>query len=187
MRCQILILVLFCVLAPDMLQGDVADSAANGFTLKITTVVHAGPSDVYNRLVHNIGDWWSSEHTFSSDAHNLSIEERPMGCFCEKLPNGGGVRHAEVVLIMPNRMLVMSGAFGPLQRFGAAATLSFVLTPLQQDTKLEVIYAVGGYLPEGLNTWAALVDKVLTEQMTRLKDYLETGSADAAEGAKKPL
>jgi hypothetical protein len=185
MHCQPLISVLLCVLGPVMLQGDVADSGANGFTLKITTVIHAGPSDVYGRLVHNTADWWSSEHTFSGDAHNLSIEERPMGCFCEKLPDGGGVRHAEVILVMPNRMLVMSGALGPLQKFGAAASLSFVLTPLQHDTRLEVIYAVGGYLPDGLNTWAGPVDKVLTEQVSRLKSYVETGSADAVDGAKK--
>lgn len=167
-----------------MLQSDVADSAAGGFTIKIATVIHAGPADIYDRLVHHVGDWWSSDHTFSNDAHNLSIEDKPMGCFCEKLPNNGGVRHAEVIIVMPDKMLVMSGAFGPLQRFGATGTLSFVLKPQHQDTRLEVTYAVGGYLPDGLNTWAGPVDKVLTEQVTRLKSYVETGTADAA--AKKP-
>jgi len=179
------LLLLLCVMAPAMLGADVMDSASNGFTIKIATVIHASSADVYNRLVHNVGDWWSSDHTYSQDSHNLSIDDKPMGCFCEKLPNNGGVRHAEVILVMPDKMLVMSGAFGPLQRFAATGTLTFVLMPLHQDTRLEVTYAVGGYLPDGLNTWAAPVDKVLTEQVTRLKSYVETGSAAAA-GAKKP-
>jgi len=185
MRVKNLVLLLLCVLAPAMLGADVMDSASNGFTIKIATVIHAGPADIYDHLVHHVGDWWSSDHTYSQDAHNLSIDDKPMGCFCEKLPNNGGVRHAEVIMVMPDKMLVMSGAFGPLQRFGASGTLTFVLMPLHNDTRLEVTYAVVGYLPDGLNTWAGPVDKVLTEQVTRLKSYAETGSAGAA-AAKKP-
>jgi hypothetical protein len=156
--------------------AEVADQAPNGFTIRIATVVHAGPEDVYNRLVHNIGDWWSPDHTFSNDAHNLSIDDKPLGCFCEKLPYGGGVRHAQVIMVMPNKMLVMTGSLGPLQAFGATGTLTLVLIPMHRDTKVQLIYAVGGYLPDGLNTWAAPVDKVLGEQMTRLKNYVESGS-----------
>ncbi len=185
MRVKNLVLLLLCVLAPATLGAGVMDSASNGFTVRVATVIHASSDDVYNRLVHNVGDWWSPDHTFSQDAHNLSIDDKPMGCFCEKLPNNGGVRHAEVIMVMPNKMLVMSGALGPLQRFGATGTLTFVLMPILRDTRLEVTYAVGGYLPDGLNTWAAPVDKVLTEQVTRLKSYVETGSAAPA-AAKKP-
>ena len=72
MRVKNLALLLLCVLAPAMLGADVMDSAANGFTIKIATVIHAGPADIYDRLVHHVGDWWSSDHTFSQDAHNLS-------------------------------------------------------------------------------------------------------------------
>jgi hypothetical protein len=178
------LLLLLCVLAPATLGADVMDSASNGFTVRVATVIHAGPADIYDRLVHHVGDWWSSDHTYSNDSHNLSIDDKPMGCFCEKLPNGG-VRHAEVIMVMPDKMLVMSGSLGPLLRAGATGTLTFVLMPLHNDTRLEVTYAVGGYLPDGLNTWAAPVDKVLTEQVTRLKSYVETGAADPA-AAKKP-
>ncbi len=185
MRCKILVLLLLCA-APVSLPADVADSAANGFTIKIVESIHASPADVYNRLVHNVGDWWDSDHTFSGDAHNLSIEEKPMGCFCEKLANGGGVRHAEVILYAPAKSLVLSGMFGPLQKFGAAGTLSFAITPAGDGSKLEVTYSAGGYLPGGLNTWAAPVDSVLTEQVTRLKSYVETGTAVAGGAKKQP-
>jgi hypothetical protein len=50
------------------------------------------------------------------------------------------------------------------------------LSPADGGTKLEVTYAIGGYSAGGLNSWASLVDKVLAEQFTRLKDYVEHGS-----------
>jgi len=181
-----LLLALICTLLATPLSADVADQAANGFTIRIANIVRgAAPEVVYSRLVHNVGDWWDPEHTYSNDAHNLSIDDKVMGCFCEKLPYGGGVRHAEVIMIMPNKLLVMSGALGPLQKFAAVGTLTIVLEPVHKDTRIEVVYSVGGYLPDGLSVWAAPVDKVLTQQITRLKNYVETGSPVPAAG-KQP-
>ena len=181
---KILLIVFLFSLTPLASRADVADSGANGFTVKVATVIRARPEEVYNRLVHNVGDWWSSDHTYSSDAHNLSIEDKVMGCFCEKFPSGGGVRHMQVIMIMPNKMLVMSGGLGPLQKFATTGTMTFALLPMHNDTRLEVTYAVGGYLNGGLNTWADPVDKVLTEQVTRLRSYVETGNPVAAGAAK---
>jgi uncharacterized protein YndB with AHSA1/START domain len=154
----------------------VADSSANGFTVKIAVTIQAPPDDVYRTLVHNLGDWWSSAHTFSGNSHNLTLEEKPGGCFCEKLPNGGGVRHLEVVNVAPGRTLVLSGALGPLQSIASTGSLSFQISPASGGTRLEVSYAVVGYLAAGMNTWAGPVDGVLTEQVTRLKNYIEHGN-----------
>jgi len=184
MTSRILLLVSLCALLHPPMGAEVADQAPNGFTDRLSIIVRAAPETVYSRLVHNVGDWWNSAHTYTNDAHNLSIDDKPMGCFCEKLPYGGGVRHMEIISVMPNKLLVMSGALGPLQKFGAAGTLTISLLPINKDTRVQVIYAVGGYLPEGLNIWAAPVDKVLTEQFTRLKSYVETGSAIPAATSK---
>jgi uncharacterized protein YndB with AHSA1/START domain len=154
-------------------RADVADSAANGFTIKITLNVQAAPADVYRNLVHNVGEWWNAEHTFSRDAHNLSIEDRPMGCFCEKLPDGGGVRHLEVVYAAPGKALVMTGGLGPFQSMAATGSLSVQLTPASGGTKISVTYAVTGYFPSGMNTWAAPANAMLTDQFTRLKAFVE--------------
>ena len=54
------------------------------------------------------------------------------------------------------------------------------LSPADGGTKVEVTYAVGGYLAVGLNTWAAPVDGVLKEQFTRLKNLVEHGDPAAA-------
>jgi len=165
--------------------AEVADSGANGFTVKITSSIKAAPADVYKKLVSNIGEWWSPRHTFSGDAHNLSIEEKAMGCFCEKIPNGGGVRHMEVIYFDPGKTLRMSGALGPFQGMGAAGTLTFTFTAAPDGTKLEATYSLTGYLPQGTN-WAVATNGMLNEQIMRLKNYIETGKPTVAVQTKLP-
>jgi uncharacterized protein YndB with AHSA1/START domain len=168
------IVALVCACAPGWLAAEVADSSAGGFTLKQTYTIKATPQEVYRRIF-KVGDWWSSQHTFSGDAHNLSIEEKAGGCFCEKMPNGGGVKHLEVVFLAPGKSIVMHGGLGPMQTLAATGSMQFQLTAADGGTKLEVTYAVTGYLPAGMNTWAAPVDGVLNEQFTRLKSLIENG------------
>ena len=164
------------LLCPGWVFAEVADSSTDGFTVKTSITIQASPDEVYRRLVHNVGDWWNPQHTFSGDAHNLTIDEKPMGCFCETLPGQGAVRHMEVLRFVQGKALVLSGALGPLQPLAAAATMTIQLSPGDTGTTLEVTYAVAGYLTQGMNTWAAPVDSVITEQFARLKNYVEHGS-----------
>ena len=174
MRITLVACAVVIVLAAIPAMAEVVDSAANGFTVKTTLQVQAAPETVYQRLIQ-IGDWWNSAHTFSGNAKNLSIEEKAGGCLCEKLPNGGGARHMEVVRIDPGKTLVMTGGLGPLQSIAATGSMSIQLAPAEGGTKLQVTYAVTGYLAAGMNTWAAPVDGVLLEQFTRLKSLIEHG------------
>ncbi len=176
-RCVAFVSTLTALLAPALVRADVADSAANGFTVKLAVTIEAPPQEVYSRLVHNVGDWWDPTHTFSGDARNLSIDDKPMGCFCEKLPGGGGVRHLEVVYAEPGKRLVFSGGLGPLESMATTGSLTVQLAPAGAGTKLTAIYAVTGYFPAGMNTWAPPVDVVLTQQFTRLKKFIENGKA----------
>jgi hypothetical protein len=164
------------VLTSGSARAAVADSSAAGFTVKITLNIQATPDDVYRRLVHNVGDWWNPAHTFSGEARALTIDNRAPGCFCERLPNLGTARHMEVVMAAPGEKLVMLGALGPLQPLAVTGAMTIDLSPDARGTKLVATYAVGGYSPAGLNTWAAPVDSVLTEQFTRLKNYVEHGN-----------
>jgi hypothetical protein len=168
-------LVLLLTAVTGFAGADVVDSASSGFTVKTTINIQASPDDVYRKLIQNVGDWWSSGHTYSRDSHNLSIEDKAMGCFCEKLPNGGSVRHMQVVFLSPGKALGLTGALGPLQTIAATGNMQFALSSVDGATKMEVTYAVVGYLPAGMNTWAAPVDTVLKEQLTRLKNYVEHG------------
>jgi len=160
--------------------AEVADSGASGFTVKISTNISAPPTDVYSKLVHDIGNWWNSEHTFSKNAHNLSIDERVGGCFCEKLVDGA-VRQMEVGYLRTGKTIRLLGGLGPLQEVGASGALTFNLTPEKSGTKLDVTYVVTGYSAQGMNDWAAPVDGVLSEQIARFKTYVETGSAPGPE------
>jgi uncharacterized protein YndB with AHSA1/START domain len=168
------------LLSPAWAKAAVADASANGFTIKLTLNVQASPDDVYRKLVRNVGDWWDSSHTFSGNAHNLTIDDKPAGCFCEKLPDGGGVRHMEVAYAAPGIQLVLQGGLGPLQSLAATGSMTIKLSPANGGTKLEMAYSVVGYLPAGMNTLAAPVDGVLTGLFTRLKNFAEHGNPDPA-------
>ncbi len=184
MKSKLMLCAIFCLISA-ALMGEVVDSSANGFTVKTTVTIKAAPDAVYRQIIH-VGDWWDSAHTFSGDAHNLSIEEKPMGCWCEKLPQGG-VRHMEVVFLSPGKKLVMIGGIGPLQSMATTGSMTFQLSPAEGGTKLELTYAVAGYLGSGLNNLAAPVDGVLGQQVGRLKSFIETGKAvPAAQGSPKP-
>ena len=162
-----------------MLSGTPAQSApeitTNGFLVKLEVNVNAPATKVYDTLVGQIGSWWDSQHTYSGDAKNLSIDARPGGCFCEKLPNGGGVEHARVIYIVPHEVLRLSGALGPLQSSGIAGTLTWKLTSGTDNTRIQMLYSVGGFIDGGFEKMAPAVEGVLRIQLDRLKQFAETG------------
>ena len=167
------------MLALMMLSGTLAQSAPqvtpNGFLVKFEVSVNAPAAKVYDALVGQIGSWWDPEHTYSDDAKNLSIDARPGGCFCEKLPNGGGVEHARVIYVAPREVLRLSGALGPLQASGVAGTLTWKLTSGTDNTHIQLSYSVGGFVDGGFEKIAPAVESVLRVQLDRLKQFAETG------------
>ena len=167
------------VLAAAILGGsaraEVTDKSAAGFEVVETATVAAAPGKVWDALMHP-ARWWSSQHTFSGDAKNLSFD--PSGCFCEQLKKGA-VRHMMVVYADGATQLRMAGALGPLQLTGADGHLGIVLKPAGAGTEVTMTYDVGGYAKGGLaEVYAGPVDKVLGEQLARLKKTAETGKPD---------
>jgi uncharacterized protein YndB with AHSA1/START domain len=155
----------------------VTDSATNGFSVVEIAHISATPEKIYAALV-TPSRWWSSEHTFSHDAANLSLDPVAGGCWCEKLANGGTVQHLVVVQAIPSKALIMRGALGPLQGLGVEGALTISLKPVTDGTDISFTYNVGGYLRDGLGGWGAPVDRVLGEQVTRLKSFVESDSPD---------
>ena len=149
------------VLALMMLSGTLTQSAPqvtpNGFLVKFDVNVNAPVAKVYDALVGQVGSWWNSEHTYSHDAKNLSIDPRPGGCFCEKLPNGA-VEHMRVVFLRPNEVLRMGGALGPLQAHGVAGAMTWRLSPTANGTKVDLTYSVGGFMAGGFEAIAPAVE-----------------------------
>jgi uncharacterized protein YndB with AHSA1/START domain len=166
-------------LAVVLLFGAPAESAPeiapNGFLVKFDVNINAPAAKVYEALVGKVGSWWNPEHTYSRDANNLSIDARPEGCFCEKLPNGGGIEHLRVVYVAPPQVVRFSGALGPLQASGVAGSMTWKLTGAADSTRLDLSYSVGGFIPGGFEKIAPAVEAMLREQFDRLKLFVETG------------
>lgn len=152
-----------------------AQTSSSGFLVRHEVVINAPRAEVWRSLVQQVGEWWNPQHTFSGDSKNLSIDARPSGCFCEKLPNGGGVEHLRVVHLVPGEMLRLSGGLGPLQASGVSGSLSWRLTGTGGSTTVEVIYVVGGFMEGGFERLTPAVSAVIGEQMHRLKSFVETG------------
>jgi uncharacterized protein YndB with AHSA1/START domain len=167
------------LLALVMLSGAPAQSApeitANGFLVKLDVSINAPATKVYDALVGQVGSWWNPEHTYSHDAKNLSIDPRPEGCFCEKLPNGGGIEHLRVIYVAPPQIIRFSGALGPLQASGVAGSMTWKLTGAADSTRLDLSYSVGGFISGGFEKMAPAVEGMLREQLDRLKLFVETG------------
>jgi uncharacterized protein YndB with AHSA1/START domain len=157
--------------------ADVVEANATSMSLRTIVEIDAPVAKVYDAFVQ-IGRWWDKEHTYSGDSANLKLTAAPGGCFCETLPDGGGVLHMTVVNVAPNRRLTMAGALGPLQPTGVTGALSLAFVAKPSGMELLMTYNVGGYYPKGLQTVAGSVDEVLTHQMQRLKSFVETGNPD---------
>jgi uncharacterized protein YndB with AHSA1/START domain len=154
---------------------DVIDVVANGFTVKTTAEIAAPPAKVYDTVVTRVGSWWAASHTWSGTPQNMSIDGKAAGCFCEKLDGGGSVRHMTVLLAEPGKTLRMSGGLGPLQEMPVTGVLTLTFAAAPESTRIELTYVVGGYSKDSLAKLAPLVDRVLAEQVKRLKAFVETG------------
>lgn len=157
--------------------AEVVAAGAHGFTTRHTTHVAASRERVYAALVNDVGKWWNAERTVSGNPASLYIDARVMGCFCEVLGQDAGLVHLTVTFVNPGVMLRLSGGLGPLGLLGVAGNLTFEFTDAAQGTDVIVSYAVGGYDAQGLDVWAPVVDDVLTDASTRLKRFVEQGSA----------
>ncbi|HKD21169.1 MAG TPA: SRPBCC domain-containing protein [Rhizomicrobium sp.] len=164
-------------------RAEVADAGANGFTLRGTAHMAASPDKVYGSLI-TPQRWWSSQHTFSGDAANMSLDAKAGGCWCETLPNGGSVLHMTVVYAAPGKGLRLRGGLGPFQSMAADGAMVWTLAPKDGGTDVTLSYAVAGYAKDGFDKIAHGASGVLDEQMSRLKSYVETGSVPSQQETK---
>ena len=103
-RAHIVVPIVLFAMAAALVRAEVLDSAANGFSVRYSTLISAGRAEVYGTAVDKISEWWSSDHTMSGDAANLYINAKPHGCFCERLGSNGGLIHLAVTFVQPGVM-----------------------------------------------------------------------------------
>jgi hypothetical protein len=168
-------LTLIALLAPHVADARVASLSDVGFSVKDSfELPTADPAAIY-ALIAMPAKWWSSAHSYSGSATNMTIDPRAGGCFCEAVPGqqgkpAGSVEHGRVVYADPGKQLRIAGALGPLQSEAVTGTLDFLIEPLAsgKGARVTMTYVVGGYARTPMSTLAPLVDQVLTEQMQGL-------------------
>ncbi len=165
-------------LAATGVHAEVTDRTEAGFkaqnSIEITSP-RATVASAYSAL-GEVGRWWDPAHTYSGKASNLTLRLSPGACFCENLPGGGGVRHAEVVLAQPDSgVLRLEGALGPLQEMGAFGLLTFEVKAKGAGVEVVQTYLVRDLPPGAASAIAEPVDAVLRGQLSRFAKYVETG------------
>ncbi len=157
---------------PVALQGEVIESAADGFHIVIRETTHLNPQDAYRVMVEDFSQWYDSSHSYGGVAENLTLDLQ-RHAMLEQLPDGGFVRHMEIVFHQPGKVLRLTGGLGPLQGMGVSGALTFTFQPVESGTEIMLTYHVGGSSLANLDKIAGPVDGVLTTQLQRLKDHCD--------------
>jgi uncharacterized protein YndB with AHSA1/START domain len=158
--------------------AEVVAASSTGFLVEQEVVIAAERADVWRAAVDEVGSWWSDQLTISGDASRLSIEARPMGCFCESLGGDDGIAHLVVTSVSSNVMLRLSGGLGPLGLMGVSGNMTWEFFDADEGTRVRFSYAVGGFSPDGLDNLAEPVDAVIGDALGLLQAHVESSRDD---------
>ncbi len=159
------------LLFPSSVKSEVKESSKEGFQIVISQGLEASPKSAYATMITDFGEWWGGDHSHSGNGANLSMDlERK--CMYEKLPDGGFVRHLEIVHHQPGQTLTLHGGLGPLQPMGVHGAMMFRFKEVDGKSKLTLTYNVVGASFQNLNAIAPAVDKVLTGQLSKLGKHV---------------
>ena len=155
--------------------AEVVSSGPNGFHIRHSVELPVSQAAAFDSFARP-GDWWNASHTYSGHSSNLSLALTPDGCFCERLPGGGGVEHLRVSMVRPGERLVLSGGLGPLLFEAVSGVMDVRFEAAGDGSRVTLDYRLAGFANGGAERLAPLVDRVLGEQMSRYRDH------SAAEG-----
>lgn len=144
----------------------VVKSSDNGFELAFSQLVPVPPAEAMLAFA-NVDRWWNESHTYSGSSSNLSLKLEPGGCFCERLPSGGGVEHLRVAYVDPGKRVVMTGSLGPLLYEATTGVMDVQFKPADNGTRVELNYRLAGFANGGADKLAPLVDRVIDDLVTR--------------------
>ena len=146
--------------------ADVVQSSLNGFDTRHVLEVPGTPAQAMARF-GNISAWWDPEHSYSGKSENLRLTLKTGDCFCETLPDDGGVEHMRVAYVAPGKRLTMTGGLGPLLYEATAGVMDVQFVPSGTNTKVTISYRVAGFAIGGADKIAPMVDQVLAGQFKR--------------------
>lgn len=153
--------------------AEVTDASTAGFHVSQRVGIHAEQRRVWDALTLDIADWWNPQLTVSGEARWMQLEVRPGGCLCERFDQSNGLEHLRVTGVRAPYFLRLNGGLGPLGLMGVNGSMTIELMAKQSGTDVQLVYAVGGYTPEGLDTLAEQVDAVMADILERLRQHVE--------------
>lgn len=159
-----ILLIAALVAAPA--SAEVTTVSANGFVVRHEATVRLPLKAAWERF-GKVNLWWSGEHTYSGDSSRLRLPLVLGGCFCEQFRNGGGVEHLRVSYIDPMKRIVLTGALGPLLFQASHGVMDVSFARDGAATKVKLSYTASGLATADPKEMAALVDKVIGEQVAR--------------------
>jgi hypothetical protein len=78
-----------------------------------------------------------------------------------------------VVYIAPGNSIRLRGALGPFQGLGVDGAMTWSVKSGADGADISFSYAVGGYAKDGFEGLSKAADRVLSEQLERLKKLIE--------------
>ncbi len=154
-------------------RAEVVSSDDHGFEVRHVVPVVIPQAAAFEAFTQ-MQRWWSADHTYSGDAANLSLSLTPGGCFCEKLPGGGGVEHLRVSHVAPGERLVLTGALGPLIHEAVAGVMDVTVERSAGGARLTLNYRTAGFANGGAAKLAPMVDQMLGDQLARYRKFAAT-------------
>ena len=157
-------------------RADTSNVGPTGFVVTFQREVDAPPEKLWTAITQ-IPSWWSSAHTWSGKASNMTVDLRAGACWCESW-EGNSVLHGTVAFVQPGTVLRFYANLGPLQDKATTGVLTFAQGVVKGKTVLKVIYKIAGPADAGLEDLSKGVDQVLGEQVKRLVMFAESGKAE---------
>ena len=154
--------------------AEVVSSGPHGFETRQTVNLVIPVAQAYAAF-GRLSAWWSDGHTYSGKAANMRLVLTPGGCFCESIPEGGGVEHMRVSVVQPNERIVMTGALGPLLYEAAPGVMDVKFERIAGGSKVTLTYRAAGFANGNGDKMAPIVDSVLGEQMKRFRTFAAKG------------
>ncbi len=152
--------------------AEITEQSEHSFVVKQQFISDKEPALIFAAF-KQVQQWWEADHSFGGKAEMLYFDFAKERCFCEKLPDGGFVRHLEVIHMQPNKRVVFSGGLGPLQDQPVVGKLIWQFEVLEQGVEVSAEYRVYGQIIGGMGKWPGAVDFVLGAQVKRLQEQLK--------------
>ena len=163
-------IALALIVAPAAARAEVVGAGGNGFEIRHVIQIVMPTERTFDAFTR-VSQWWNKAHTYSGDSANLSLSPQPGGCFCERLPNGGGIEHLRVTYVVPGEQLVLTGSLGPLLYEATSGVMVVQVERIAGGSRLTLNYKAAGFANGGADKLAPLVDQVLGDQVARFRKF----------------